>query len=211
MATFCKGVSGNPGGRPKVLGEVQDRNWRANMRHHRIADVCSTTSISTSAAVYAPALLIQVPERAVRFLRQLFRAFWQPAVRIFQQPLRQVWQLAAALPWQQLPGLRRWLVLHAGRWSAMWNAQLPRNARLRVLRYIQSTRPPPRPPVPERRLQTPPPKPHFPHVPELLLRTKQSTLRSIRQRAASSSCFPFVYREEHGKPKLRRHKGTGPN
>lgn len=110
------------------------------MRHHRIAVVCSTTSISTSAAVYAPALLIQVPERAVRFLRQLFRAFWQPAVRIFQQPLRQVWQLAAALPWQQLPGLRRWLVLHAGRWSAMWNAQLPRNARLRVLRYISNQR-----------------------------------------------------------------------
>jgi hypothetical protein len=24
MAKFCKGVSGNPGGRPKVLGEVQE-------------------------------------------------------------------------------------------------------------------------------------------------------------------------------------------
>jgi hypothetical protein len=23
-STFCKGVSGNPGGRPKVLGEVQE-------------------------------------------------------------------------------------------------------------------------------------------------------------------------------------------
>ena len=24
MAKFCKGISGNPGGRPKVLGEVQE-------------------------------------------------------------------------------------------------------------------------------------------------------------------------------------------
>ena len=99
--------------------------------------------------------------------------------------------LAAACCWVPASGVPRRLALHAGRAGAVRNAQLPRNARSRVQRYIQSTLPPPRPPVPERPRPIPRPKPHFRRASGHLLHRKTMTLRSPPQQAISSSRFPL--------------------
>ncbi len=149
----------------------------------------------------------QIPAPAALFSSQRCRVSWRLAAQVLQQSLRQAWQLAAASCWQQRPGFRRRLVLLAWCACATRNAQLPRNARSRVLRYIRSMRPPLRRPVPARPRPIPRPKPRSRHAPEPLLRTKRLSLRSPPQQAVSSSRFPWMRPQAQGTPEMRRQEG----
>jgi hypothetical protein len=108
---------------------------------------------------------------------------------------RQIRQLTARLPWPPLaPASRYSLVLHVEAGMKMPTAACPRSARSKALRYIRSTRQPPRPQAPGPPLPIRRPAQRLRHVPGLLPRTGKMSLRSARPQAVFSSRFPCAQR-----------------
>jgi hypothetical protein len=134
------------------------------------------------------------------------------AAELLPHPFQQALQPATGSPWPppaagfQPPRLQRRLALHAGRAGSVRNAPLPRNARSRVQRYIQSVLPPPRPPAPERLRPIPRLTPHFRRATGRLLHRKTMTLRSPPQQVTFSSRSPEL--DPQDTRKMRRHKGN---